>query len=49
MTIKTQRLVVRETKITKNGEIIEVQKLYPMVLEAYPQNQQKRPKALQES
>ena len=39
MTIKTQRLVVRKTKITKIGEIIEVQKLYPMALEAYPLNQ----------
>ena len=50
MTIKTQRLVVRATKIAKNGEIIEAQKLYPMVLEAYPLNQQKKGlKALQES
>ena len=40
MTIKTQRLVARATKITKKGEIKEAQKLYPMVLEAYPLNQQ---------
>ena len=51
MTIKTQRLVARATKITKKGEIKEAQKLYPMVLEVYPLNQQtkKRSKALQES
>ena len=51
MTIKTQRLVARATKITKKGEIKEAQKFHLMVLEAYPLNQQtkKRPKALQES
>ena len=51
MTIKTQRLVVRATKIAKKCEIKEAQKLHPMVLEAYPLNQQtkNRPKALQES
>ena len=48
MTIITQRLVVRTTKIAKKGEIKEAQKLHPMVLEAYPQNQQiqKRSEAL---
>ena len=50
MTIKTQRLIARTTKIAKKDEIKEAQKLYLMVLEAYPLNQQKkRPKALQES
>ena len=51
MTIKTQRLVARATKITKRAEINEAQKLYPMALDAYPLNQQtkKRSKALQES
>ena len=51
MTIITQRLVVRTTKIAKKGEIIEAQKLHPMVLEAYFLNQQTKKdlKALQES
>ena len=51
MTIITQRLVVRTTKIAKKGEIKEAQKLYPMVLKTYSLNQQtkKKPKALQES
>ena len=49
MTIKTQRLVDRATKIAKNGEIKEAQKLYPIILKSYLLNQQKRPIALQES
>jgi len=50
MTIITRRLVARATKISKKGEIKEAQKLYLVVLEAYPQNQQiqKRSEALQE-
>ena len=50
MTIITRRLVVRATKISKKDEIKEAQKLYPIVLEACPQNQQikKRSEALQE-
>jgi len=36
MTIKTQRFIARATKISKKGEIKEAQKLYPIVLEAYP-------------
>ena len=51
MTIKTQRLVARATKISKNGKIKEAQKLYPMILEVYPlkQKTKKRSKALQDS
>ena len=50
MTIMTQRFVALTTKITKKSAIKEAQRLHPMVLEAYPLNQQKkRPKALQES
>ena len=50
MTIITRRLVARATKISKKDEIKEAQKLYPIVLEACPQNQQikKRSEALQE-
>ena len=40
MTIITQRLVARTTKIAKKGEIKEAQKLHPMVLEACLLNQQ---------
>ena len=36
----TQRPVARATKIIKKGETKEAQKLYPIVLEAYPLNQQ---------
>jgi hypothetical protein len=36
MTIITRRLVARATIISKKGEIKEAQKLYPIVLEAYP-------------
>ena len=51
MMMITQPLVTRATKIVKKDEIKEAQKLYPMVLEVYPLNQQtkKRSKALQES
>jgi hypothetical protein len=38
MTIKTQRLVARATKIAKKGEIKEAQKLYPTLFESYPLN-----------
>ena len=50
MTIITRRLVARATKISKKSEINEAQKLYLVVLEAYPQNQQiqKKSEALQE-
>ena len=50
MTIKTQRLIARTTKIAKKDEIKEAQKLYPLILETYPLKQQtkKRPKAFQE-
>ena len=50
MTIITRRLVARATKISKKGEIKEAQKLYLIILETYPQNQQikRRSEALQE-
>ena len=51
MTINTQRLDARVTKIVKKRETKEAQKLFSMVLEAYPLNQQTKKdlKALQES
>ena len=40
MTIKTQRLLARAKKIAKKGDTEEAQKLYTIVLEEYPQNQE---------
>ena len=50
MTIKTQRFISRATKIAKKDEIIEAQKLYPLVLKTYTVKQQtkRRLKAFQE-
>ena len=50
MTIKTQRFIARARKIAKKDAIKEAQKLFPLVLEAYPLNQQtkRRPKAFQQ-
>ena len=40
MTIKTERLLARAKKIAKKGDTEEAQKLYTIVLEEYPQNQE---------
>ena len=51
MTIKTQRLLARAKKIAKKGEHEEAQKLYTMVLEDSPNNQEAKNEllALQQS
>ena len=51
MTIKTQRLLARAKKIAKKGEHKEAQKLYTMVLEDSPNNQEAKNEllALQQS
>ena len=40
MELKTQRLLTRARKIANKGEIEEAEKLYSMVLEAYPENKE---------
>ena len=40
MTIKSQRLLARAKKIANKGEIEEARKLYTLVLEASPNNQE---------
>ena len=46
MTLKTQRLLVRARKIANKGEIEEAEKLYSMILEASPENQEAKDELL---